>query len=119
MFFMRTPEDLSGMDGELILTEFCEQYPPHMMQVGMASKICNYYKRVSSEHDSPAGRPLGTPKGSHSWPLLQSLNGGSESGMFQNETKGFSAGFYTTFRPIAITFKFTLPHKVFMENFKS
>ena len=47
MFFMRTPEDLSGMDGDLILTEFCEQYPPHMMQVGMASKICNYYKRVS------------------------------------------------------------------------
>ena len=49
MFFMRTPEDLSGMDGELILTEYCEEYPPHMMQVGMASKICNYFKRVSIE----------------------------------------------------------------------
>ena len=49
MFFMRTPEDLSGMDGDLILTEFCEEYPPHMMQVGMASKVCNYFKRVSQE----------------------------------------------------------------------
>ncbi|XP_038063067.1 transcription initiation factor TFIID subunit 1-like [Patiria miniata] len=53
MFFMRTPEDLSGMDGELILTEYCEQYPPHMMQVGMASKICNYYKQKSLSDSKP------------------------------------------------------------------
>ena len=46
MFFMRTIEDMSGMDGHLILTEHCEEYPPQMMQVGMATRISNYYKRV-------------------------------------------------------------------------
>ncbi len=47
MFFMRTPEDLTGKDGELILAEFSEEFPPLMNQVGMANKIKNYYKRVS------------------------------------------------------------------------
>ena len=46
MFFMRSPHDLSGMDGELILAEYTEEYPPLMMRVGMATKIKNYYKRV-------------------------------------------------------------------------
>lgn len=47
MFFMRTPQDLTGRDGDLILAEYSEEYPPLFMQVGMASKIKNYYKRVS------------------------------------------------------------------------
>lgn len=33
MFFMRTPEDLTGRDGELILIEFCEEHPPLLNQV--------------------------------------------------------------------------------------
>lgn len=33
VFFMRTPEDLSGKDGELVLIEFCEEHPPLMNQV--------------------------------------------------------------------------------------
>ena len=44
---MRTPQDLTGMDGDLILVEYSEEYPPLLNQVGMASKIKNYYKRVS------------------------------------------------------------------------
>lgn len=47
MFFMRTPDDLSGMDGDLVLFEYCEEYPPQIMNVGMATKISNYFKRVS------------------------------------------------------------------------
>lgn len=47
MFFMRTPEDLTGRDGDLIMTEYSEEHPPLIMQVGMASKIKNYYRRVS------------------------------------------------------------------------
>ena len=47
MFFMRTPEDLTGKEGDLVLAEYSEEYPPLMMQVGMATKIKNYYKRVS------------------------------------------------------------------------
>ena len=47
MFFMRTPADLTGMDGELMLYEYSEEYPPLLMAVGMNTKIRNYHKRVS------------------------------------------------------------------------
>lgn len=49
MFFMRTPEDLSGKDGDLILVEFCEEHPPLISQVGMCTKIKNYYKRRAAK----------------------------------------------------------------------
>ncbi|CAD5115481.1 DgyrCDS4450 [Dimorphilus gyrociliatus] len=45
MFFMRTADDLSARDGTIVLVEYCEEYPPLLSQVGMASKIKNYYKR--------------------------------------------------------------------------
>lgn len=53
MFFMRTPQDLTGKDGDLILAEYSEEYAPLIMQVGMATKIKNYYKRVSLPYFSP------------------------------------------------------------------
>lgn len=46
IFFMRTPQDLTACDGDLILAEYSEEFPPVMMQAGMATKIKNYYKRV-------------------------------------------------------------------------
>ena len=49
MFFMRTPADLTGMDGDLALFEYCEEYPPLIMAVGMNTKVRNYYKRVSRQ----------------------------------------------------------------------
>ena len=49
MFFMRTPADLTGMDGDLVLFEYCEEYPPLIMAVGMNGKVRNYYKRVSTK----------------------------------------------------------------------
>ncbi|GAB1303019.1 Transcription initiation factor TFIID subunit [Apodemus speciosus] len=49
MFFMRTPQDLTGKDGDLILAEYSEENGPLMMQVGMATKIKNYYKRENLE----------------------------------------------------------------------
>ena len=55
---MRTPQDLSGMDGDLILAEYSEEYPPLMMQVGMATKIKNYYKRVGTISTRNTGTPL-------------------------------------------------------------
>lgn len=33
VFFMRTAEDLTGRDGDIILVEFCEEHPPLMNQV--------------------------------------------------------------------------------------
>lgn len=35
VFFMRTPEDLTGKDGDIILLEYCEEYPPLLSQVGL------------------------------------------------------------------------------------
>ena len=51
VFFMRRPEDLSALDGHLILAEYSEEYPVLMSQVGMALKVKNYYKRVSLPSD--------------------------------------------------------------------
>ena len=44
---MRDVTDLTGMDGDLILAEYCEEYPPLIMAVGMNTRIINYYKRVN------------------------------------------------------------------------
>lgn len=35
VFFMRTAEDLTGRDGDLILVEFCEEHPPLINQVSV------------------------------------------------------------------------------------
>ena len=45
VFFMRKTSDLSAKDGDICLFEYSEQYPPLISQIGMASKILNYYKR--------------------------------------------------------------------------
>jgi transcription initiation factor TFIID subunit 1 len=46
IFLMREMHDLTGRDGQLLLLEYSEQYPPFINQPGMASKIRNYFKRV-------------------------------------------------------------------------
>ena len=33
IFFMRTPQDLTGCDGEVVLFEYSEEFPPLMNQV--------------------------------------------------------------------------------------
>jgi transcription initiation factor TFIID subunit 1 len=46
--------DLSATDScELILAEYSEQFPPLMMQPGMATKIRNYYKRKFAKDEGP------------------------------------------------------------------
>lgn len=48
VFQMRELHDLSGRDGNLLLLEYSEEFPPLLNQTGMASKIRNYYKRVKN-----------------------------------------------------------------------
>ncbi|XP_071504650.1 transcription initiation factor TFIID subunit 1-like [Diadema antillarum] len=84
MFFMRTPEDLSGMDGHLILTEYSEEYPPHMMQIGMATRITNYYKRKPSSDAKPPRYDYGETVNVHSSPFLGSLRPGQSLQAFEN-----------------------------------
>ncbi|XP_055377436.1 transcription initiation factor TFIID subunit 1 [Condylostylus longicornis] len=75
VFFMRNPDDLSGKDGDIILVEFCEEHPPLMNQVGMCSKIKNYYKR-KAEKDSPPQFKYGEIAYAHTSPFLGILNPG-------------------------------------------
>ena len=78
VFFMRTPEDLTGRDGELILIEFCEEHPPLMNQVGMCSKIKNYYKRkAGKDHAPPEINKYGEISYAHTSPFLGILHPGN------------------------------------------
>ena len=53
MFYMRRLQDLSALDSDVILAEYCEQYPPLLNQIGMATRVKNYYKKVKKFfHDS-------------------------------------------------------------------
>lgn len=45
VFFMRSPEDLSACDGQVLLSEYSEEHPPLVMATGMSTKIKNYYRR--------------------------------------------------------------------------
>ncbi|XP_017291361.1 transcription initiation factor TFIID subunit 1 isoform X4 [Kryptolebias marmoratus] len=76
MFFMRTPQDLTGKDGDLILAEYSEEYPPLIMQVGMASKIKNYYKRKPGKDPGAPDCKYGETVYCHTSPFLGSLHPG-------------------------------------------
>ena len=43
---MRSLEDLSCLDGDMVLLESSEEHPPLILQRGMAGKLITYYKRV-------------------------------------------------------------------------
>ncbi len=43
---MKTPKDISLKDtSKFVLAEYCEEYPPVLQNVGMASLIYNYYRK--------------------------------------------------------------------------
>lgn len=46
MFYMRRLQDLSALDSDVVLAEYCEQYPPLLNQIGMATRVKNYYKKA-------------------------------------------------------------------------
>ncbi|CAB3224233.1 unnamed protein product [Arctia plantaginis] len=84
VFFMRTPEDLSGRDGELVLVEFCEEHPPLISQVGMCSKIKNYYKRTAAKDDGPKPLKYGEVAYAHTSPFLGILPPGATQPVIEN-----------------------------------
>ncbi|XP_059142595.1 transcription initiation factor TFIID subunit 1-like [Physella acuta] len=89
IFFMRTPQDLTGMDGELILAEYSEEFPPLLMQVGMASKIKNYYKRKPGKDTNPPTYKYGELAYAHTSPFIGALKPGNclqalENNMFRS-----------------------------------
>ncbi|CRK95113.1 CLUMA_CG008591, isoform A [Clunio marinus] len=85
IFFMRQPEDLTGRDGEIILIEYCEEHPPLLSQVGMCSKIKNYYKRDADKPKAPTGFRYGdTVPVPHPSPFLGILNPGQHITVVEN-----------------------------------
>ncbi|XP_035205757.1 transcription initiation factor TFIID subunit 1-like isoform X1 [Stegodyphus dumicola] len=84
MFFMRTADDLTGRDGELILAEYSEEHPPLMMQVGMATKIRNYYKRKPGKDTGAPEYKYGETAYAHTSPFLGSLAPGQSIQAFEN-----------------------------------
>lgn len=85
IFFMRTPEDLTGRDGELILLEYCEEHPPLLSQVGMCAKIKNFYKRDADNPRAPTGFKYGeTLPVPHPSPFLGVLHPGQHLSVIEN-----------------------------------
>nr|XP_018902266.1 PREDICTED: transcription initiation factor TFIID subunit 1-like [Bemisia tabaci] len=84
VFFMRTPEDLTGKDGELVLVEFCEEHPPLINQVGMCTKFKNYYKRKAGKDTGPPEFKYGETAFAHTSPFLGVLSPGKAIQAIEN-----------------------------------
>ena len=84
IFFMRTPEDLSGKDSDLILCEMSEEHPPLVMQVGMATKIKNYYKRKPGKDGGAPDYEFGETAYSQQSPFLGNLAPGQSLQTLEN-----------------------------------
>ncbi|XP_022915910.2 transcription initiation factor TFIID subunit 1 [Onthophagus taurus] len=84
VFFMRTADDLTGRDGDLILVEFCEEHPPLINQVGMCSKIKNYYKRKAGKDTGPPTYKYGETAYAHTSPFLGILYPGQSIQAVEN-----------------------------------
>jgi transcription initiation factor TFIID subunit 1 len=59
VFFMRTLDDLTPCDSHLVLFEYCEEHPPLLSNIGMASKVKNYYRRPERQKEAPPHYPYG------------------------------------------------------------
>lgn len=84
MFFMRTAEDLTGRDGDIVLCEFSEEHIPLVMQVGMATKIKNYYKRRPGKDTGAPDYKYGETAYAHTSPFLGSLGPGQSIQALEN-----------------------------------
>ncbi|XP_058793078.1 transcription initiation factor TFIID subunit 1-like isoform X2 [Phymastichus coffea] len=84
VFFMRTPKDLTGRDGEIVLIEFSEEHPPLVNQVGMCSKIKNYYKRKAGKDTGPPEYKYGETSYAHTSPFLGILTPGQTIQTMEN-----------------------------------
>ncbi|XP_012287016.1 transcription initiation factor TFIID subunit 1 [Orussus abietinus] len=84
VFFMRTADDLTGRDGELVLVEFSEEHPPLMNQVGMCSKVKNYYKRKAGKDQGPQKYKYGETAYAHTSPFLGILTPGQSIQAVEN-----------------------------------
>ncbi|XP_055334348.1 transcription initiation factor TFIID subunit 1-like [Paramacrobiotus metropolitanus] len=99
MFFMRTPEDLSAQDGEMVLAEYTEEYPPLISQIGMATRIKNYYKRKPGKNEEELPKfEFGELAFAYTSPFLGDLDQGQILQTFENNM--FRAPIYQHATPV-------------------
>ncbi|CAF1124806.1 unnamed protein product [Didymodactylos carnosus] len=84
MFYMRRLQDLSSMDSELLLAEYSEQYPPLINQIGMATRLKNYYKKKPGKQDNPPKLEFGELAYAHTSPFLADMAPGEVLQAFEN-----------------------------------
>ena len=93
IFFMRTAEDTSGKDGEIVLFEYIEEHPPLVSLVGMCSKIKTYYKRKPGNDSGAKKHKYGEVTLAHTSPFLGQMMPGQTIQAFENKKNMF----YSTF----------------------
>ena len=84
IFLMREARDLSGKDGDLVLFEYIEEYPPLMSFVGMCSKMKNYYKRKPDNDKGPKEFKYGELTYAHTSPFLGTMTPGQSIQAIEN-----------------------------------
>ncbi|CAF3688741.1 unnamed protein product [Rotaria socialis] len=84
MFYMRRLQDLSGLDSDLVLAEYCEQYPPLLNQIGMATRVKNYYKKKPGKQDNPPMLEYGEISYAHTSPFQADMLPGEILQAFEN-----------------------------------
>ncbi|CAG0880440.1 unnamed protein product [Cyprideis torosa] len=84
VFFMREPTDLTGGDGEMLMMEYAEEHPPLVMQVGMCTKIKNYFKRRAEKESGPPSHKYGDTAFSHTSPFLGVMHPGQSIQTLEN-----------------------------------
>ncbi|CAF0732337.1 unnamed protein product [Adineta ricciae] len=84
MFYMRRLQDLSGLDSDVILVEYSEQYPPLLNQIGMATRVKNYYKKKPGKQDNPPMLDYGEIAYAHTSPFQAEMLPGEILQAFEN-----------------------------------
>ena len=85
IFFMRTSEDLSAKDGNVIMVEYCEENPPLLSHVGMCTRIKNYHKcREMNDSAATSQFSLGEATYAQSSPFLGSMQSGQSIQALEN-----------------------------------
>ncbi|XP_033109712.1 transcription initiation factor TFIID subunit 1-like [Anneissia japonica] len=114
MFYMRKPEDLMGMDGEIILTEYCEEYPLQLLQVGMATRLLNFYKRKPGTDAKPPSFHFGETTFVHTSPFLGNIPPGTSLQALENNL--YRAPIYTDKMPTTDFLVIRTRQKYFIRN---
>merc|ERR1719354_807772 len=85
IFLMRDAKDVSGKDGEIILMEHIEEFPPLMGFAGMSSKLKNYYKKNKESEKGPGELKYGTLQIAHTSPFLGTMAPGQMIQAIENK----------------------------------